>query len=364
MTDTLIVLNEDLTIRSCNQAAMSRLDYDEHALSGKHFSKVLQIDDVERVFEFVEKEGHFVEDQGVCYLSKSGASIPVIFSASTLEDKRKGYVCIAHDIGDLIRAQRELQETNTKLRKMNLEVKEVQAQLVQSAKLASVGELATGVAHELNQPLNIMSLNANLVLNDCKGQRYNEVEGFCNLVMDQVRRANEIINHLRTFGREADLIHKQLTPIEKIVHDSFIMLREQLKLANINVEKKIEENLPSVYCNPIQIEQVLTNLIVNARDALEGSNNKQIKVSAECDGDNLVISVADNGSGIPEDILGRIFDPFMTTKEVGKGTGLGLSISHGLIKDHKGKIEVESTFERGTTFKIYLPIESDVDQSE
>ena len=249
------------------------------------------------------------------------------------------------------------------------ELKQTQAQLVQSAKLSSIGELAAGVAHELNQPLMVIRGHAQMLFK----KRSSEEEDYHELqmILKNTKRLMKIINHLRTFSRHSD---SEFIPLDlgTTIEDSFLMIEEQLRLGEIEVETKVSEDLPKVWGDPTQLEQVLLNLIANAKDAIdlrrerdkkEASDEDEqskgkltIEARRDPDTNHLVeLLVSDTGSGIPKEIADKIFDPFFTTKDVGKGTGLGLSISYGIIKDHKGEIAVSSTGPHGTTFRVKLP---------
>jgi signal transduction histidine kinase len=261
------------------------------------------------------------------------------------------------------------------------ELKGAQAQLVQSAKLASIGELASGVAHELNQPLMVIRGNTQVILRNLRKNNldYNDLMERLAPIERNTKRMMNIINHLRTFSRQPQF---ELKPVEvnKTLEDAFLMLDEQLRLRNIEVKKHFAPDLPKVDADSNRLEQVFLNLITNARDAIlqksevigrrssvngkKSENRGRLEIitrMGEVDNhqsQNFVeILVRDNGGGIPSENMEKIFDPFFSTKEVGKGTGLGLSISYGIIKDHQGEISVAETSPAGTTFRIKLPIE-------
>ena len=257
---------------------------------------------------------------------------------------------------ELQKAKDEAESVSSQLKLTTKELIETQSQLVQSAKLASVGEMATGVAHELNQPLGIIAMTAELRLNEVKKNNYNKVQETLELIREQIERGTVIINHLRTFGRQSTSTPQLLNDINRIIEDAFIMLNQQFRLNDIEIEKKLAANLPPVRCNIIQIQQVLTNLLINARDALAEAkiSTKKITVSSSVVNDHVLISIEDNGIGIAPEHLSRIFDPFFTTKEVGKGTGLGLSISYALIEEHQGTLSATSEVGVGTVFQMSL----------
>lgn len=239
----------------------------------------------------------------------------------------------------------------------------VEQQLLQSSKMATVGEMATGVAHELNQPLNIIKMASQFMLDGIKEKYATEdfLRERTEKIVAQVDRAAHIINHLREFGRKSDYDFARMDPNEPI-RVAFDMLGEQLRLHSIEAEFKLEEGLPLIKGDLSKLEQVFINLIVNAKDALEEMKNslhdKKVMVTSHHDKDKneIMIQFSDNGPGIPDDIRERIFEPFFTTKEVGKGTGLGLSISYGIIKAHHGSIEAASGAD-GTVFTIMLPVD-------
>ena len=256
-------------------------------------------------------------------------------------------------------------ETEAALIKAYADLKQTQAQLVQSGKLTSIGELAAGVAHELNQPLMVIRGQAQILL---KGQDTDsEIFEELNSIERNTKRVMRIIGHLGTFSRQSQSDF-QTVDINRMIEESFLLIEEQLRLSRIDVVKNYLENLPAVYGDTNQLEQVLLNLFTNARDAIEKRRSSgqessdqikdEIRVETRTDAtdpERVEIWVQDTGGGVSSDVLSKIFDPFFTTKEVGKGTGLGLSISYGIIKAHRGDIEVTDTDTGGTTFCIRLP---------
>jgi len=248
-----------------------------------------------------------------------------------------------------------------------LELKEMQAQLIQTAKLASIGELASGVAHELNQPLMVIRTSAQIQTRTAKKgpiPSKDRIE-FLALVEANTKRMMNIINHLRTFSRQAKETFSAVD-INKTIEGCLLMVGEQLRLRKIDLKLDLMENIPRIRGNTNQIEQVVLNMVTNARDAVEERGKGPggtgvIKVTTRVSRKKrewVEILVRDTGKGIPAKNVARVFEPFFTTKEVGKGTGLGLSISYGIIKDHQGEIEVAETGPEGTTFRILLPVSS------
>jgi PAS domain S-box-containing protein len=245
------------------------------------------------------------------------------------------------------------------------EAKKSQAQVVQASKLATLGEMATSVAHELNQPLNVIRMAAGNSRRRIKSQKSNKDTEYIleKLVRieGQTSRAAAIIDHMRMFGRRAEEKSEMVDPRE-VVSNALGLLGAQLKLAGIQVVTNLPEKCSKVMGHTIQMEQVILNLLANARDAMKDNmSGSRITLSiTEKDG-MITISSEDTGGGIPEHILSRIFEPFFTTKEMGKGTGLGLSVSYGIILEMGGTIIAENITD-GAKFSITLPTTNNIIQ--
>lgn len=263
------------------------------------------------------------------------------------------------------------EELERRIEERSKELNRTQTQLFQTSKLATLGEMAAGLAHEINQPLNGISLIAtnirklserSLLNTDNLKSALDETDGL-------VKRMKRIIEHIRTFARQ-DALKFEEVEISNTIDSAMNLLGEQLRLHEIEVVVGIEENLPKIQGEPYQLEQVWINLISNARDALDDLGNKvasgevklagyakKLKISAAHESDSQMVRICfnDNGIGVKEEHIKKVFEPFFTTKEVGKSTGLGLSISYGIIENHKGRIEFESTPLEGSTVKVYLP---------
>lgn len=258
----------------------------------------------------------------------------------------------------MIHIMGDLRETTEEIQLRETELREKQEQLVQAAKLATLGELTTGVAHELNNPLNNIGLFVGNVIDMIEMQVGDDESRLKELrnTMLQIRKATEIISHLRTFGRTAHVTSEPLA-VNDVIMRSLFLLQEQLRLRQIEVKLDLHEGKgPIVIGNAIRLEQVFINLITNARDALLDANIKRISISSKTDQDFVYLAFKDSGPGIPPENEERIFDPFFTTKEVGSGTGLGLSITYGIIRDHHGTISLRSHTGDGAEFIIKLPL--------
>jgi signal transduction histidine kinase len=268
----------------------------------------------------------------------------------------------------LQKEHRKLRESDEALRRAQLELEKrvqerteelvaKQAQLVQSAKLASLGELATGIAHELNNPLNNIGLfagNAEQYVVSGHGDP-GPLRECLRHIQEQVRRAASIIRHIRTFARTAPLSQDEVS-INEVLRRSVSLMGEELRAQNITIMFHLDETQPLVLGNTIQLEQVFVNLLTNARDAMQTADNRVVTISTHMVDDTTVsVEISDTGSGIPASVVPRIFDPFFTTKAVGQGTGLGLSITYGIVKEHRGTVEVRTEEGAGTIFILQFP---------
>lgn len=233
------------------------------------------------------------------------------------------------------------------------QIQEMQAHLVQSEKLAAIGQLAAGVAHEINNPLTGIMGFTEMVLQS-PGLSLEQREDL-ESVLHQSRRCRKIVQNLLQFGRRRKP-QEELIALDKILEPTLELVRCDLRAANIAIEVAVAEDLPLIYGDSSQLEQVFLNLIVNARQALAGRESAFLKIQIFRKGAKIIFVFEDNGPGIAANILAQVFDPFFTTKPIGKGTGLGLSVSYGIIEQHQGTIRVESAVGVGTTFIIELPI--------
>ncbi len=230
-------------------------------------------------------------------------------------------------------------------------LREKQAQLVEAEKLAAIGKLAAGIAHEINNPLTSVLTFSNLMLEQCAED--DPRRDRLKLMARETERARNIVRQLLNFGREIIIKPEKISinrPLQEIV-DS---LNGQEAFKGIELRMSLEETLPEIYADPAQIGQVVLNMMLNAIHAITPPGT--IEVATRTNGANVEMSITDSGKGIPHEHLNKIFDPFFTTKEMTKGTGLGLAVSYGIIKKHGGDIEVSSRESGGTTFTVRLPI--------
>jgi len=255
----------------------------------------------------------------------------------------------------LQRQKQELEEVNQNLTLINAELQAAQGQLIQNARLASLGEMATGLAHELNNPLAVINMSACNGIESLEHEDYEYAKQSFEVIESNVKRSADIINNLRAFARGTDDADFDLEDPNELVQNAIMFVGEQLRQKRIEISLELAEGLPDLLCNGIQIEQLLIDLIRNSRDALAYKEEKRLIIRTRNEDAKTIIEVEDSGCGISEEALPRIFDPFFTTKEVGEGVGLGLSVGYGIVQDHDGELLVESKEGEGAIFQILFP---------
>ncbi len=263
-------------------------------------------------------------------------------------------------------AQDLVQSLEIKVRERTKELLDARAEVAQGEKLASIGVLASGIAHELNNPLTgVLTFTSLLRKKAIDGSE--DAEDL-DLVIGETKRCASIIKRLLDFAREKTPV-KGLCNINQVIEDTVRFVERPASLQQIELTTQLAPDLPPIWGDADLIKQVVLNLLVNAQQAIEGHGRVTVTTSqslsaGEAGSAMVDISVQDTGCGIPEANLRRIFDPFFTSKEVGKGTGLGLSVSYGIVQAHGGRISVQSTVGEGTTFHVLLPVSPPKDETE
>jgi len=239
------------------------------------------------------------------------------------------------------------------------ELKRAHEHALHTEKMASIGKMAAVLAHEINNPLSGILTYAKLLHKwidheDGSLQRRQDICDSLDLIASESRRCGDLVKNLLTFSR-ATPMNLQATDLNRVIEQSLRLVQHQLDLTAVQVQTDLDPELPLVPCDGAQIEQVLLALIMNAIDAMPQGGNLWLTTKAQREKNRVEIVVRDDGSGIPPEILPRIFEPFLTTKETGRGVGLGLAISHSILERHNGSIEAQSELGRGTTFTVSLP---------
>ena len=274
-------------------------------------------------------------------VNKSGERIPINLNAAIVFEGEREIATIGffHDLREINRVKAELEKT--------------QVQLLQSEKMASLGKLAAGVAHQLNNPLAGITLFTKLVMED-----YNLEEGAqsdLRRVLQDAERCRDTVKELLEFTRQTRHL-MQLHDINRAISRTLFLLENQTLFQNIAIVKNLDTSLPAVHSDIQQLNHLFMNIILNAAQAMGGKGRLTVETTNLPTKERVCIKISDTGPGIAEDILPHIFDPFFTTKEEGEGTGLGLSLVYGIIENHGGQIKAESKPGQGATFIIELPL--------
>ncbi|WP_320169124.1 ATP-binding protein [Maridesulfovibrio sp.] len=343
----LVVSCADFRIIDANPRVTELYGYSRDELIGEKFLKLGPESNKECISAFAEEYGGpsgCIYYPKILHLKKNGVPVYVNMHACPITYRSKPSIIVAvNDITEII---------------------EKDAQLVQAAKMKSLGEMSAGVAHEVNQPLNAIKMGSEYLAfmaeqgRDLPAAQLQEV---AREVSAQVDRAAEIISALRAFGRKSGLKTEKVD-INDPVRSVLTLVTRQFELQNITFEMDLAENLPRIVAQDNRLQQVFFNLVNNARDAITEKRESSdvegedfIRVSTYRDGDYVVIKVADTGAGITDEVRNKIFEPFFSTKEVGYGMGLGLAITYGIVRDYKGSIKIVSEKDHGAAFIIAFP---------
>jgi len=230
---------------------------------------------------------------------------------------------------------------------------QIEDMMVQTEKMMSVGGLAAGMAHEINNPLTGILTYSSMLLEDCENPEHRDD---LQLIVDETLRCRKIVKEVLDFARETQL-DRQPANINEIINSTISILERHVSFQNITIKKYLAIDIPDTMLDINQFKSVINNLALNAADAMKDGGILTIMTRMDNESNTIIISFNDTGEGIPEDKLNEIFDPFFTTKETGKGTGLGLAVTYGVVDRHNGKISVESKTGEGSTFTIVLPVE-------
>jgi len=266
-------------------------------------------------------------------------------------------MCLPYLLERTRKIYQQLKKSHHELQISHQELGNAQAHLIRTEKLASLGQLAAGVAHEINNPLGTITIFAHLLLKNMAEDDPQRED--VKMIIDEANRTKDIVQGLLSFARETRL-RPGLTNINELIEDALSLVINQSLFHNIKIEKQYVEVLPSTFADATQLKQVFLNIILNAAQAMQGHGELYINTEKDPMNQHITIKIRDTGPGIPDHVMNKLFDPFFTTKE--RGTGLGLAISYGIIERHLGKINVETEVGVGSTFIITLPILAEEDK--
>jgi PAS domain S-box-containing protein len=370
----IVALDNDFRIRYLSPGLSRMVGWTEHELVGRYpmvlNQEIMEDPDVRRHLDEHRPLGTGRGD--VPMRRKDGSVFDVELFRSALKDvdgKVTGYLGVVVDISKRKAAERELARANLELTRILGELRMTQGRLVQQAKMASLGQLVAGVAHEINTPLGAVVSNNDLfkrcfdrlqaavagsevAANERVAKDLAAIADLLDVTHTACERITTIVRELRVFARLDEAEHKDVDLHETL--ESTLLLVAHLAKGRVEIAREYDALLPHVECHPNQLSQVFMNLIVNACQAIHGPG--KVTLRTQRDGERVRVTVADTGSGISPEHLGRIFDPGFTTKGAGVGTGLGLSICYQIVEAHGGEISVDSRVGEGTRFTVVLPI--------
>ncbi len=341
-----IIDSSTFKIQDINQRAQDKYGFAREELSGVSFLKLGDPDDneVSRGLKKLSREHSLLFSKKRHY-RKDGKAFFVNISVSYAQYCESNVmIATTSDISESV---------------------EKETQLIQASKMTTLGVMAAGMAHEINQPLNVIQICADFFLKMLKRKKPikdEDLRSMANDIIENVDRATKVIKHVRDFARQSEVKRSKIN-INEPLEDVFKVLGHQLKVHQIELILNLEPDIPPIMADHNRMEQVFINLVTNAIDALDEKaekkeykdSDKKLCIKSFTENNNVIVTVRDTGIGMTDEVKEKLFEPFFTTKKTGRGTGLGVSISYGIVKDYDGDIEIESKLGVGTTFKLKFP---------
>ena len=345
--DALYVTTRDGKLVDANQAYLGLFGYTrEEAMGMNVLATYIDPDDRLRFQQEIEPKGE-IKDYEIKLRKKDGEEMHCLLSASVRRDENGEIMGYHGSIRDI-----------TEQRRMEERERELQRELILSSRLASIGEMASGIAHEINNPLTGVIGYAQLL-----GQKDvpDDIREAVDVINEGGQRVAEIVQKLLTFARQSK-VEKEYADINSVIESVLDMRSYEMKTSNIEVKTNFASKLPKTMVNVGQLQQVFLNIVINAEQAMITANGKgKLSVKTEKKDNSIRVSITDNGPGISKEDMDKLFDPFFTGRD--SGTGLGLSIAYGIMRDHKGKVYAKSTLKKGATFTVEVPIVADADEA-
>ena len=359
--DAIISVDERQRIILFNKQAETTFGYRSREILGKPLDLLLPARFREihpaHVSRFATEEvaARRMEERGpLVGVRKNGEEFPVEVAISKFEmEDKPTFTAIVHDITERVEAEEERALRTRQLEETLEQLQTTQEQLIQSEKLAAIGTLVSGVAHEINNPLgNILGRVQLLQREAADDGSKRDLQS----IRDECARAIRIVRNLLAFTRKHEP-EMTLVSLNDLLNEVLELRAYELRVNDIELRSDFQADLPKISADPHQLQQVFLNLVINAEQAMTAAHGRGVlSVTTQRVGEALHVVVVDDGPGIPDGLVSKIFDPFFTTKEVGAGTGLGLSVCYGIVKEHGGELLVESEEGKGTTFTVELPL--------
>lgn len=356
ITDAVFAVDSQGRIALVNESLLRMLGYKLRELLNQPLQRILRDEGKSRARRqsgIYERTSHTRTDIEASLITKDGNLVPVSMSWSPMNDEvreSRERVYVARDI--------------TERKKVDAELKEATNHLMQREKLSVLGELSASVSHEINQPLNAIGLISQSLLRDLKSYSTEEIASELKEITTFVRKTKKIIEHMGYFSRRTEDVTVQTININQVIEDALDFYYPQLKEIQVELVVELDSDIPPIMADPIRIEQVFLNLLSNARHALTQSTDetKEIRIRSQYEKatngqpEFILVTFADNGSGMSEEQMAKAFEPFFSTKQKDMGTGLGLTIVKRILDDHRAKLNLDSTPGRGTTFNMHFRV--------
>lgn len=362
--DVILATDAEGFVTLCNNGAGSVLGYPKEDIVGQHISVLFESQEqADEVLRRVRDRGDTVSGLEIALKAKDGSPIPVLVSSSPfsiLDGQETGAVWWKKDLRERMKWEEELGKANAGLKKARDTIHKVQASALAAEKLAALGRLTAGVSHEILNPLNIVTLRLHMMIRNPDIPP--EIVRHLKVLDEQASRIAKITEDLLYFARQREPERSKIS-LNDTVRRTLGLLEYDLRKNNVDVVLGLEEKMPSILADQGQLQQVILNLLTNARDAMPKGGRLELTTSkVQSNGHDFIeLRVSDTGKGIDPKYFDQLFEPFFTTKAEGEGTGLGLSICQGIVASHGGSICAESELDRGTTFIIQLPVENESD---
>ena len=327
-----------------NQSAQGLLGYNDEEKFKLHVSGLYQQGVAKTILRRMRSEDYGgkgkLRHQELIVKHKTGYDIPVNFSGGIIYDNDKEIATfgIFTDLRAMLQIEEDLEQTHN--------------MLMQSEKMAGLGRLAAGVAHEINNPMSGIMLYSNLIKEELGDDH--PANSDLQTIVNEAERCKVIVADLLEFSHQTSY-EMALTKINEVIRKTLTVVRNQPLFQNITINLNLEDDLPPIYGNSIRLNQVIFNIVVNADKAMEGRGQLKIPSRARANHDIIEVIISDDGPGIPNEYIDQVFEPFFTTKITGEGTGLGLSVSYAIVKEHKGSVRVLSPPDEGATFTLRFP---------
>ncbi|PCJ63391.1 MAG: hypothetical protein COA79_00870 [Planctomycetota bacterium] len=381
--DSVSIFNTDGIVQSVNNSFIKLFGYESNEIIGKNINLIMPS-------PFREEHNTYLNSYLVTGIKnmigvgreiqgkhKNGTMFPLFMSINDFnENGEKFFTGIIRDLSDQKKYERkllvakevaeimseQLSNTNESLVQSISDTDKFQNQMIESSKMASLGAMSSGMAHELNQPLGAILLKSQLIPKLIDTGKFEKVVQVVDDIKNQSIRAKKIMDSLRIFSREDKNTVLEKCDLNRIIIDILTMYTQEFELLSINLEVNFGKDSFIILASYVQIGEILSNLLSNARDAVKEMSLKNISINTYAENKTIVLEVADTGCGISKEHIDNIYEPFFTTKPIGKGTGLGLSLSYSMIKDNGGEIIVNSTKNKGTTFKLIFQSQGETNE--